>query len=156
MAYTEEQIERAKELILDKLSEGESLKNTLEENNSLPSRPIVYQWLNEEHKDYDKEFLNNYAQAREDSGDLDAENIEDIAHKTLKGEYEPPAARVAIDAFKWTAARKKPKKYGDASLLKLANPDGTELKINAIFPNDGLYVPSDDSLRKDKSTKKDD
>ena len=113
MAYKPKEIELAKELILDKLSNGKSLKKILEENKSLPSRPIVYQWLNEEHKDYDKEFLNNYVQAREDSADLDAENIEEIAEKTLTGEYDPPAARVAIDAFKWTAGRKKPKKYGD-------------------------------------------
>lgn len=113
MAYSKKQIQEAKELIIERLSYGDSLKSILKANNTLPSRPIVYQWLNEEHKDYDKEFLNNYIQAREDSADLDAENIEEIAHKTLEGEYEPPAARVAIDAFKWTAGRKKPKKYGD-------------------------------------------
>ncbi len=113
MAYKPDEIEKAKELIIERLSNGKSLKSILDTNKKLPSRPIVYQWLNEEHKDYDKEFLNNYVQAREDSADIDAENVEEIAYKTLKGEYEPPAARVAIDAFKWTAGRKKPKKYGD-------------------------------------------
>ena len=145
--YSKKEIETTKELILDKLSEGESLKHILDTNKELPSRPIVYQWLNEEHKDYDKEFLNNYIQAREDSADLDAENIEEIAHKTLKKEYDPAAARVAIDAFKWTAGRKKPKKYGD----KIDVTSGGEpFQMKPLFTIDSLNVPTDNSTGKDK------
>jgi len=113
MAYSEKQTNKAKELILCKISEGESLKSILEENEATPSRPIVYQWLNEDHKYFDKEFFNNYVRAREDSADLDAEKVQEIADKTLKGEYKPEAARVALDAYKWNAGKKKPKKYGN-------------------------------------------
>lgn len=138
MAYSKKQIQEAKELIIERLSYGESLKSILKKHTTLPSRPIVYQWLNEEHKDYDKEFLNNYIQAREDSADLDAENIEEIAHKTLKGVYEPPAARVAIDAFKWTAGRKKPKKYGDR--IDITSKGGkigmTEIEVKIVKDGD--------------------
>ena len=143
MAYKPNEIKKAKEVILDKLSEGESLKKILEKTHGLPSRPIVYQWLNEEHKDYDKEFLNNYVQAREDSADLDAENIEDIAHKTLKKEYEPAAARVAIDAFKWTAGRKKPKKYGD----KIDITSGGDKIKNPIYQVREVIVDKSDEAK---------
>ena len=113
MAYTKAEIKKAKDKIIQKLSEGESLKKILENDKTLPSRPRVYEWLNEAHNKYDETFRNNYIQAREDSSDLDAENIEQIAHAVLEGKYKSDAARVAIDAFKWTAGKKKPKKYGD-------------------------------------------
>ena len=118
MAYTPKQIEKAKNTIIDKLSIGDSLKAILDNDKSLPSRPIVYEWLNKDHKRFDKTFLNNYMRAREDSADLDAENLEEIAHKTLKGDYDPSSARVAADILKWTAGRKKPKKYGDKQAIE--------------------------------------
>ena len=33
--------------------------------------------------------------------------------KVLNEEVNPNAARVALDALKWTAARMQPKRYGD-------------------------------------------
>lgn len=113
MAYSKEQIEKAKEIIIDKLALGSSLKSILDNDKNLPCRATVYSWLNEEHDSYDKSFLNNYLRAREDSADLDAEKVEELAEKVLKGKYDPSAARVALDAYKWSAGKKKPKKYGD-------------------------------------------
>ena len=116
MAYSKEEIKGFKEIIINDLSIGKSLKSILDNNKNLPSRAIVYTWLNSDHDNYDESFLNNYARAREDSADLNAEEIEEIADKTLDGTYDPSAARVAIDAKKWTAGKKKPKKYGDKIL----------------------------------------
>ena len=31
----------------------------------------------------------------------------------MSGEVDPAVARVAIDAYKWSSGKKKPKKYGD-------------------------------------------
>lgn len=112
MAYIESQIKVFKEIIIGKLSVGYSLKKTLDSNKDLPCRATVYTWLNEEHPDYDKEFLNNYTRAREDSADIDAEKVEEIAEKVLDGTYEPAQAKAALDCYKWTAGVKKPKKYG--------------------------------------------
>ena len=56
MAYSKKQIESAKELILDNLSQGKSLKNILDNSKKTPSRATVYQWLNEEHNDFDTEM----------------------------------------------------------------------------------------------------
>lgn len=113
MAYDKSKIKEIKETIIELLSVGNSLKFILDHDSEMPSRAVVYNWLNEYHKDYDEVFLNNYMRAREESADIDAEMIEEIAEKTLKGTYDPQSARVAIDAFKWTSAKKQPKKYGD-------------------------------------------
>lgn len=60
MAYSKKQISEFKEKIIIKLSEGQSLKSILDNNKELPSRPIVYQWLNEAHENYDKTFYKKY------------------------------------------------------------------------------------------------
>ena len=49
---------------------------------------------------------------------LTRRTLEEIAHKTLKGDYDPSSARVAADILKWTAGRKKPKKYGDKQAIE--------------------------------------
>jgi esterase/lipase len=113
MAYSEEEKNSFKKIIINGLSLGESLKSILENNTKLPNRTTVYNWLNPKNEDYDEQFFNNYARAREESADLDAEKIQEIAEKTLKNEYDPRSARVAIDAYKWAAGVKKPKKYGN-------------------------------------------
>lgn len=124
-------IQAQKNLIIQQLSLGKSLlsiekanadyherkaNNELTEYEAkdivkLPVRATIYTWLNNAHKDFDKEFLNNYKEARENSADLNLEEIEEIAEKVLLGEYDPAAARVAIWAKQWVAGKKNPKKY---------------------------------------------
>jgi hypothetical protein len=138
MAYSQEEINEAKKIIIEKLSIGESLKSILDNNKNLPCRPIVYTWLNEESVNYDKEFLNNYVRAREDSADIDAEKIQELAELTLKGKYDPQSARIALDAYKWSAGKKKPKKYGDKLDLTSGNEKiqvPTTMKIEIIPPD---------------------
>jgi hypothetical protein len=50
-----------------------------------------------------------HARAREERADHRAEKIDEIAELTLQGH----AARVAIDAQKWLAAKEMPRRYGD-------------------------------------------
>lgn len=113
MAYNSEEIKEFKEIIINGLSEGKSLKSILDNSKELPTRATVYNWLNSNHVNYDESFLNNYVRAREESADIDAEKIQELAEKTLDGTYESSAARVALDAYKWSAGKKQPKKYGD-------------------------------------------
>jgi hypothetical protein len=68
----------------------------------------VWRWLRE-----NADFRERYARAKEESADALSEDIKEIGEKTLKGEYDPQAARVAIDSYKWVAAKLKPKVYGD-------------------------------------------
>lgn len=65
-------------------------------------------WLKE-----DDELAKQYARARESQGDVYADRVIDIAMKVERGEIEPNAGRVAMDAHKWAAGKRKPKVYGE-------------------------------------------
>jgi hypothetical protein len=74
----------------------------------MPGYRTVMRWLRA-----NPEFRQNYAHAREDQGDHDADKVAEIRAMLLRGEIEPDVARVAMDSCKWTAARRRPKVYGD-------------------------------------------
>jgi hypothetical protein len=59
------------------------------------------------------EFAASYARAREDMADHDADKIADVAEAVAAGKIDPQAARVAIDAYKWSAGKRRPKRYGE-------------------------------------------
>lgn len=109
--YTEAEIKKFKATIIEKLSKGKSLLQILKAK-SMPSRRYVYEWLNPNHERFDSVFSNNYAQAREDSADLDVEKMEQIVEDVRNDKLRPDQARAMADILKWTAGRKKPKKYG--------------------------------------------
>jgi hypothetical protein len=73
-------------------------------------RTTPLRWLRE---DATGELRNHYARAREDQGDLSADEIKDAARRVARGEIDPQAGRVLIDALKWDAGKRKPKVYGD-------------------------------------------
>lgn len=95
------------ETICQRIAEGESLVDILKEK-GMPGYSTFMRWLSE-----DEQLRENYARAREAQGDADADKINHIARGVLSGEYEPAAANVAINALKWTAAKRQPKKYSD-------------------------------------------
>lgn len=98
--------EQHADLICEWIAEGKSLASYCRDNKVRYGS--VTEWLNE-----DEQFAANYTRAREDSADADADKINDIAGKVERGEMDPNAARVAIDAYKWSSGKRKPKKYGD-------------------------------------------
>lgn len=126
MAYSKEEVDSFKDTIITGLGNGGSLLSILK-SDEMPSRPTVYTWLNDAHPDFDEVFFNNYVRVREESGDYDAEKVPDIVDQMLTGEITPEQARVAIDAYKWTAGVKKPKKYGKSVDL---TTNGKDLIIN--------------------------
>lgn len=125
--------------ICSQLVEGNSLRKVCD-GKGMPTVRTIYNWF-AIHDD----FLQQYARAKVESGDSDADKIEDIAEKVLTEHYDPAAARVAIDAFKWTAGKKKPKKYGDyrqvehSGAVKLSDMTDDQLKqkLIDIQNNDG-------------------
>lgn len=99
--------QRQKDAICEALASGDSLVKILREN-GMPNYSTVMRWLGD-----DEAFRENYARAREAQGDAYADRIDDVADRVLSGEIDPQAARVAIDALKWSAGKRLPKKYGD-------------------------------------------
>lgn len=107
--------EYTEELTLDfcsRIALGRSLRSVVEDND-MPSARTIYNWFGKH-----EGFVQQYARAKEDSADARADQIEQIGDKVLTGEYDPAAARVAIDAFKWTSGKHKPKKYGDKQIIE--------------------------------------
>ena len=95
-----------------RIAEGNSLRKVCSMSD-MPSTRTFYNWLAKH-----KLLVQQYARAKEDSADSRADQIEEIGDKVLNGEYDPAAARVAIDAFKWTSGKHKPKKYGDKQIIE--------------------------------------
>jgi hypothetical protein len=109
-------------------------------------RTTPLRWLRE---DDTGELRNQYARARDDQGDLSADEVKDVARRVARGEIEPSAGKVLIDALKWDAGKRKPKVYGDRVQLdqtvtvKPADQmDDNELAAIALGSGAGIAAPS--------------
>lgn len=83
----------------------------------------------------DPETAQHYARAKDASADSHADRITDLAERVLSGEYDPQAARVAIDALKWVACKLKPRVYGDKVQQEISGQDGSPLSLSVVFTN---------------------
>ena len=59
------------------------------------------------------EFEQAFACARERRGESMADRLEQLASDVLEGVYDPSAARVAADQYRFLAAKLYPRVYGD-------------------------------------------
>ena len=121
--------------ICERIADGDSLRFICE-GDDFPERRTVFRWLaNPEHE----AFRRQYALAREASADADDDDIRHYSRRAADGKIEPAAARAAIDGLKWSAGKRKPKVYGDATTLTHTGPNGgpveytnmTEAEIDA-------------------------
>ena len=113
--------QRTADLICILLAEGMSLRQILREDKAgvMPAQSTVYEWLLRH-----PSFAEQYARAREEQADTNADEIIAIADEHPP-EYTDKDGRTSLDvtyiqwqknrieARKWTAAKLKPKKYGD-------------------------------------------
>ena len=125
MAYSPEEIEKAKDLIIDKMIEGESLTSIIDNNKTIPRIRTVFNWLNSDSEYHDKVFLQNYARAQEIRAEREFEEILKIADSTendiIKNEDGNKITnhnviqrdRLRVDARKWRISKMQPKKYGN-------------------------------------------
>jgi hypothetical protein len=121
--------------ICRRIADGESLRQICA-GEDFPDRSTVFRWLADP---ANSAFRDQYALARENSADADDDDIRDIAKRVEEGKLDPQAARVAIDAKKWSAGKRKPKVYGDAQTVRHTGADGgpvqfanmTEAEIDA-------------------------
>lgn len=111
--YKAKEVVKIKNHIIKEIATGRSLREILNTDPGMPDRAIIYEWLNSQNKKFDAEFLNNYTRAKEESAESDVEKIEEIVELVRNGSIKPDQGRVMGDLLKWTAGKKKPKKYGD-------------------------------------------
>ncbi|MTH65061.1 hypothetical protein [Paracoccus shanxieyensis] len=119
-----------KAAICEAIAEGKSLVQTLKAK-GMPGYTAVMNWLRE-----DEDFAASYARAREAQADADADKISFIASEVAAGNMDPQAARVAIDALKWTAGKRQPKKYGDKLDMNISGKVEVE-RVEIKFVGDG-------------------
>lgn len=110
------------DLILNGLIAGESMRKLCAPED-MPDRGTVVRWL-AEHPD----FAAKYAHAREAQADTMDDMILEEAEKVTP--ETAAAARVKIDAYKWRAAKLKPKVYGDK--IQHADADGGKLETPVV------------------------
>jgi len=118
--------QKTADLICLGLSEGMSLRQILKADKAgvLPVQSTVYEWLLRF-----PDFAEQYARAREEQADTNADEILEIADE-MPPEYTDEKGRTSLDvtyiqwqknrieARKWTAAKLRPKKYGDRMALE--------------------------------------
>lgn len=125
--------------ICERIADGDSLRLICEDE-EFPNRRTVFRWLAaSEHV----EFRRQYALAREASADADDDDIRDMAGRVERGTLDPQAARVAIDAKKWSAGKRKPKVYGDKVALVGGGKDDAPIRHSHAFD---LSKASDEEL----------
>ena len=107
MKYTEKQKKEMFNKIIESICNGVPVRQILKED-GMPTFSALLDWMQK-----DEELAKRYARAKQESADFDADNVNYIAELCLRDKVTPAAARVAIDAYKWSAGKKKPKKYGD-------------------------------------------
>ena len=107
MKYTEAQKKEMFNKIIESICNGVPVRQILK-SDGMPSFCALLDWMQK-----DEELAKQYARAKQESADFDADNVNYIAELCLRDKVTPAAARVAIDAYKWSAGKKKPKKYGD-------------------------------------------
>ena len=109
--------------ICNRLAGGESLRS-ITEDPTMPSRQTIYSWMTAR-----PAFLDQYVRAREEQAESMADEIVAIADETPETApvFDKDGNQLAIkldssyiqwqknriDARKWTAAKLRPKKYGD-------------------------------------------
>ena len=138
------------DLICIMLSEGLSLRQILKADTvgAFPAQSTVYDWLIRF-----PAFAEQYARAREEQADTNADEILDIADE-MPPEYTDEKGRTSLDltyiqwqknrieARKWTAAKLRPKKYGDRVAVEgveggapIATEDASANKFLEIIRN---------------------
>jgi len=147
MVYSDEDKERILKFIFEEIAKGSSLRSVIRDNENMPDRTTVKEWIDKEEK-----YTLQYAYAREERAESIFEDILEIADEadndyvpTLIGETEVgfkfnsenvQRSRLKIDSRKWMLGKMNPKKYGE----KLdVTTDGEKINTVTIFelPNDG-------------------
>jgi hypothetical protein len=135
--YTQE----TADLICERLAGGESL-NAICKDEGLPAESTVRLWALDDREG----FAAKYARARELQAERWAEEILSIADDSSQdtvirynekgNEYEATdhdhinRSRLRVDSRKWLLSKLIPKKYGESTLLKHADPEGNSLNVN--------------------------
>jgi hypothetical protein len=112
--------------ICRRIAEGRAVKSICEDED-MPTFSFVWKWISE-----DAVFEHRYARAIQQRALNHADEITLISQRVMRGEVPPDAARVALDAMKWTASRLLPKVYGDKQIVEANVTHTHQLHLDAL------------------------
>jgi hypothetical protein len=120
-----------KELILSRLSQGESLNAICQSSDDMPSHSTVCDWVLS-----NTQFADKYARARSKGLDVIAEQIVSISDEAAvsaqnegTGSAEVQAAKLRVDARKWLLSKLRPERYGDRQAIEHSGPAGAPIIV---------------------------
>jgi hypothetical protein len=99
---------------LKRIGEGRSARDICQNDKDMPAWRLVSDKLNSE-----PEFAMCYSLAMENRGQVYADKISELVERVVTGDIDPNAARVAIDALKWTSSKLAPKRFGDIHRMEV-------------------------------------
>lgn len=113
--------------LCEKIAEGKSLRSFCAESGHKIGTLLGWIAAN-------AEYAEQYARARDAQGDAFAEDIHDLID-SVKPETAS-ADRIKIDALKWLASKRAPKRYGEKVQQEITGMNGSplELCINFVKP----------------------
>ena len=109
--------------ILDFIIDGKTLVE-IEKTVFMPSRSTILKWRKQH-----EEFGERYAEAMDMRADADADEVDDIARRVLRGEIDLNTGRAVIDALKWATSHRAPRRYGTKVSAELSGKDGAAIQI---------------------------
>lgn len=108
-----------KDKVCQLIAEGKSLRQ-IGDMDGMPTPSTVCLWALT-----DETFSEQYARAREIQAELQADELIAIADEATNETVQ--VAKLRIDTRKWTAAKLRPKKYGDKVTQEVTGKDGEDL-----------------------------
>jgi hypothetical protein len=109
-----------------RVAQGRSV-NSISQDEDMPDAKSIWTWLNR-----DEVFLQKYTRAIQQRALNHADRIAEVSAAVLAGKIPPDAARVALDAMKWTASRLLPKVYGDRTQIDATVTHTHTLHLEAL------------------------
>ena len=109
-----------------RIAQGRSV-NSIAQDEDMPDAKSIWTWLNR-----DEDFLQKYTRAVQQRALNHADRIADVTAAVLAKKIPPDAARVALDAMKWTASRLLPKVYGDRTQVDATVTHTHTLHLEAL------------------------
>ena len=115
--------------ILEQVAAGRPLVKICRAS-KMPAYRTVREWIADDREG----FRARYAAAKEDQADYLADELLMIADAAVKCKTpeQIAAARLRVDVRKFSAAKLKPRVYGDSNHVKVSAPDGGPVQMEAV------------------------
>ena len=123
------------ELICKRIATGEGLAEILRSIPDSPTYTTVMDWIHHPDRRIE-DFSINYARAREQQADWDADHLRSIAYRLERCQSRDEADGMdkAAQLYKWLAGKRKPKVYGEKVSTEITGEGGAPLRVIVEMP----------------------